>query len=51
MDVPVSLKRKEKSASRQEKSESSSATIYKLIRWLQETCHILQEFVRQNNTR
>ncbi|KAK8264281.1 hypothetical protein V6Z11_D12G098400 [Gossypium hirsutum] len=48
---PNSLKRKVKSIVSQEKSESSSVKIDRMIRWMQEMGIVLQEFTRQNNMR
>lgn len=49
MDVQNSLKRKEKLTSQQEIGESSSPKIDQMIKWMQETGPILQEFAWQNN--
>ncbi|MBA0618590.1 hypothetical protein Godav_027910 [Gossypium davidsonii] len=51
MDVPALLKRKVKPTSRQERSESTSEKIDRMIRWMQERGPILQDFVRRNNMR
>lgn len=44
MDVPTSLKQEEKSTPRQEMGDKNSEKIDRMIRWMQSTGLVLQEF-------